>query len=664
MLSRIIVSALLFITPLAWSMRNENAALVKSFAFGLLASGLLLAYSPHPRSETRRFAPLHMLLLLAVVSALLSPSPSFAWMSLLPLATLWVIAGGASRLPESAWRPAIMLSVIAPIFLGALQSLGLDPSGWQAVVRESFHGRVCSTLGNPNFYSAFLAGTMPFLLWGGLASAGSTARRISAVLASLGFFSLLHAGSKGGLLGAGAAGTVMALGAWRAGLLPLIPRRRMLTALATAATLVLIGLATASPVVRERLLFNAPETAGQPAPATGPAVARNESVRFRLLTWQQSLRMLRDRPVAGHGLGRFQVVYPEYRLAEIIRMFGQHSYMTDHPENISLETAVELGIAGLGLLAWMLIAVTRALAFRITRGGSGQRWLAVSILAGLAGLLTTNTFGVDIHYGATAVLASCLIGAGLSGGGHNQQTGGKFRTMNLAGALLLAMAWTRVYASDCSLARGIAWSQSTDWTVAIGWYRQSGQLNPFNIITRYFGASALLDRNAEGDLARAKTLFDSVRKEAPDYVLINYKMYLLYSKIGNAREAGEFLSRQTKLDPVAAVFFLDRGRMAMQASRWDEALAEFRKAAEAEPDNPVGYQYWGNLLVLQKRYREALEVYDQGIKRKPGAVELLYNAAVAAYHWKKPALSRQYAQALLRIDPSHQGARLIMEKLQ
>jgi len=662
-LDRIIVTAILFITPLAWSMRNENAALVKSFAFGILAAVLLLSAWPHHRTDLKRLLPMHALLLLAGASALVSPSPSFAWMSFLPLITLWVIAGNSAHLPETAWRPAMILSAAAPIILGTLQSAGVDPTGWQAVVRESFHGRVCSTLGNPNFYSAFLAGTLPFILWVSLAGTTPAARRSSAVLASLGFFSLLHAGSKGGLLGAAVAGMVIALGAWRAGLLSSIPRRRLFIAAGTAGAIFVIGLASASPVVRERLLFNAVETGPAVTPANTPTVARNESVKFRLLTWKQSLRMLRDRPVAGHGLGRFQVIYPEYRLAEIIRMFGQHSYMTDHPENLPLELAVELGLTGLGLLAWMLAAAARALLFRLHSPSPYSRWLAVSVLGGLAGLVTTNTFGVDIHYGATAVLGACLLGSAFSPQGRTSLTPPTAKPARFAAAILLAMAWTRVYASDCSLARGIAWSQSTDWTVAIGWYDQSRRLNPFNIISRYFGGSALLDRNAEGDLPRAKNLFESVIREAPNYVLINYKMSLLYSRIGDAREAGEFLSRQTKLDPVAAVFFLDRGRMAMQANKYGEALAEFRKAAEAEPGNPAGYQYWGNLLVLQKRYREALEVYERGIKQKPDAGELYYNSAVAAFHWNKPALARRYAEAVLRIDPNHQGARLILEKL-
>jgi tetratricopeptide (TPR) repeat protein len=662
-LDRITIAAILFITPLAWSMRNENAALTKSFAFGILASVLLLSAWPHPRRPDGRFLPLHALLLLAAASALASRSPSFAFMSLLPLATLWVVAGSSARLPETAWRPAIILSAAAPILLGTLQAAGLDPTGWQSIVDQTFHGRVCSSLGNPNFYSAFLAGTLPFMLWSALSSPGAFPRLASGLLAALGWFSLLHAGSKGGILGAATAVSVLAYGAWKSGLSTGIPRRRLSTALIVAAIATVLGLATASPVVRSRLLFNT--TGPAPAAASGavPAAAQNESVKFRLLTWEQSLRMLRDHPVAGHGLGRFQVAYPDYRLAEIIRMFGQHSYMTDHPENISLELAVELGIAGLGLLAWMLALLARVLAARMAAPAPYQRWFAVSVLAGLAGLFTTNTFGVDIHYGATAALAACLAGAGLSRPAGLYAPRHKVKPLNFACAILLAMAWTRVYASDAALARGIAWSQSADWNTAARWYEGARRLNPLNIIARYFGASAMLDRNSGDDLVRAREWFESVRREAPDYVLINYKMYLLYSKIGDASEAEKFLSRQTKLDPVAAVFFLDRGTMAMRANRYDEALAEFRKAVDAEPGNPAGYQYWGNLLVMQKRYREALEVYGRGIAKKPDAVELYYNSAVAAYQWNKPPLARRYAEALLRLDPGHQGARLILEKL-
>ncbi len=643
-------------------MLNENSALAKSLAMGVFTSSLLVLPSA-ARARPGRLLPAHLLLALAAVSAAASPSRSFALMSFLPTLTLWVLACGSTALAPADLKKMVPIAAVIPVAVGALQAAGLDPTPWQEVARGTFHGRVCSMLGNPNFFAAWLVAVVPFCAWLAAAPGPAPARAAGAALAALGLFGLVHSGSKGGLLGAATAAAAAFLTARRAGFVSAVPRRAVAWTAGGIALLLVIGLLTLPPVVRARLLLSAPEDS---APAGGGGIASNESVRFRLLTWKQSLLMVRGAPLTGHGLGRFQVAYPAWRLPEIIRMFGQHSYMTDHPENIALEATIETGLAGLGLFLWLLAGVGRALLFRVRAGTPAERGFAVCASASLVGLFVTNSVGLDIHYGATAVLAACIAGAALAPFRLSPSGGGPGRVPRaglVAAALLLSLAWVRVWASDAGLGRAIALSQAGRWDGALAWYRHSRMLNPFNVITRYFGASAYMDRGNPEDLERARELFETVRREAPDYVLLNYKLYLLHSKIGNEREAAEFLARQTKLDPVAAVFHLDRGRMAMQAGDWKEAELQFRKAVEAEPANPSGYQYLGNLLVVRGRHREALAVYATGLEKAPSAIELHYNSAVAAYKMGNRALARKHAEETLRLDPANRGALIILEKL-
>lgn len=377
--------------------------------------------------------------------------------------------------------------------------------------------------------------------------------------------------------------------------------------------------------------------------------------------------MIGDAPWIGHGLGRFQVVYPRYRLPEIIRMFGQHSYMTDHPENLTLELGSELGLAGLVLWSWLILFVGRSLWRRLDADDPAVRGLAAACAAGLAGLLVTNSFGVDVHYGATAALGAILIGVAISRPEETPApgapTGRGAAAFRVAAALVLALTWTAWYASDAALARAIAFSAQGRWDPAIGLYQTAVRLNRANVMARYFGASALLDRGAPEDVAKAETQFDGVRSEHPDYVLLNYKYWLLYNRQGRRAEAEAALARQIALDPVAATFYLERGRMAVAEQRWEDARRDFAAAVTAEPDNPAGYQYLGNLLVLQGRFKDALAAYAAGLARLPQSVELHYNAAVAAFQSGDRKTARRHAQAVLAVDPGHSQARLIISKL-
>jgi len=633
--TRLVLAALAVLTPLVWTMQNENTAYAKLLVLGLGAAALLAANTWRSlRSGVRHAAPLHALLGFGLLSAAFSASPSFGWPAGVLALTLWIIVAAAAQpLPPAFWRRTIRLAAVGPILIGALQIVHLDPTPWGSLAAENFHGRICSTLGNPNFLAGFLAGTIPFL-WP------------VAWLAGPAILVLLFTAAKGGLLGLIAGATVGTAASRRPGSPRMSPT--VTVALATMAAAVLVALAFAAPI-RERLLFS----------WTG------ESLRFRLLTWKQVIRMLPPAPVLGHGLGRFQVVYPRFRLAEIIRMFGQHSYMTDHPENLTLELASELGIVGLGLWCWLIAVVVRSLAVRLAGPDGPARRLAVSCSAGLAGLFVTNSFGVDVHYGATAALGAMLLGIALSRPAPEESPAPArgVRPGMVAAGLLLAGVWTNFYASDAALSRAIAFSSQGRWDPAIGWYRSAARLNATNVMARYFGGSALLDRGAPEDLAKAESLFDGVRADHPDYVLLNYKYWLLYNRQGRRADAQAALARQIALDPTAATFYLERGRMAVDEKRWDDARRDFLTAARVEPDNPAGYQYLGNMLVLQGRFREALAAYGTGLARLPNSAELHYNAAVAAYKLGDRTLARTHAEAVLAVEPDHPGARLIISKL-
>ena len=61
-----------------------------------------------------------------------------------------------------------------------------------------------------------------------------------------------------------------------------------------------LALALMPSAVRSRLAFPGREIPG--AAAELPRLMRGESARFRLLTWEQTARMVREFPLTGHGM--------------------------------------------------------------------------------------------------------------------------------------------------------------------------------------------------------------------------------------------------------------------------------------------------------------------------------------------------------------------------
>jgi O-antigen ligase len=115
----------------------------------------------------------------------------------------------------------------------------------------------------------------------------------------------------------------------------------------------------------------------------------------RLLLWETTWNMLRDRPLLGVGVGNYRRVQERYVRAEVpLAMTRTHAH------NIWLQAAVERGLLGVVALAWLGGAALTEAAVALRRIAPGRglpRALAAGALAALCGFfldgLVQNNFG-------------------------------------------------------------------------------------------------------------------------------------------------------------------------------------------------------------------------------------------------------------------------------
>jgi O-antigen ligase len=139
-----------------------------------------------------------------------------------------------------------------------------------------------------------------------------------------------------------------------------------------------------------------------------PGETRREiSGGMRLSIDRDAVRMFRQKPVFGWGLGTFPVVYPEFR------SFYTNFFVNEAHDDY-LQLLVEMGVLGFGVMLWFLVVVYRTALPKISKWNSdlgGAVTLACTL--GLTGILIHSVvdFNLQIPANAAWFYVLCTIAA-------------------------------------------------------------------------------------------------------------------------------------------------------------------------------------------------------------------------------------------------------------
>src|SRR5829696_9074159 len=338
---------------------------------------------------------------LSALSTLLSEDPWHSLfgdrqMGLLSLAAGVLLFYAVARVLNSPLRVRIFLAagvtaaVLISVF-GISQKYGLDPlSGW-GVPWYTDRGRPYSTLGNPLFLAAYLT-----LMMGAATAlcfkAGSWKGRAPWLfaLAIMGAC-WLYTDERGPMLCAGVA-------------LPMVlwfSRRRMGTArplLAPLAILVVAGIAAvaAAAAFGNLALLDRATT----------ALLDDPNVQSRLYNWRDTVPMILDRPLLGHGPDNFKESFEPYISEDLEAHLTTYGVQfVDRTHNELLQVSATAGLLGLAAYLWVFVSYFRNV---YRRGG----WPLIALSGGvLAYILQLQTGFPTI---ATSVAFWGVLGASVA----------------------------------------------------------------------------------------------------------------------------------------------------------------------------------------------------------------------------------------------------------
>jgi len=489
----------------------------------------------------------------------------------------------AEKIRRAAMCMALGFGVVT--VYGVVQALGMDPMPWKG----SHGARVFSTMGNPNMLAGYVVAVLPFMFLGVRESAG--VRKVMYALGLAGAYLMVWlAGSRSGFIGAGAASVVM--------LWPRDIRR-------AARWLAMCAAVTAAVLAVQRL-----------------NVERHKSVgerRFILLT---AVDLIREKPLLGHGLGSFRVLYPSARRVETWSLQEQCFVQCRNVYNEFLEVAVDEGVIGLGIFLVLIAA-----ALRSGLGGAPKdRIGAQALLASLAGVLAANTVSLTLRYASTGAYFWVTLGLAAGQGGAlpasavgRNRTSAKPRLRYIltaaaaAAAVAGVAAAVRYFIADWAVMSGVRYSREAYrladtegdivrdilvtggvyesdpalWEKAVAEYRRALAAVPDSVNALYFLANAFNRRwdmrvlceprwgdrpgEARTDFERAEELYTTLERHSPDFIEVHYERAMLYLKKGDLLRAKERLERYIRQKPYFAKAQYYLGKIYMSLQRWDDA---------------------------------------------------------------------------------------------
>lgn len=174
--------------------------------------------------------------------------------------------------------------------------------------------------------------------------------------------------------------------------------------------------------------------------------------------------------------------------------------------------------------------------------------------------------------------------------------------------------------------------------------------------------------------AEAVEHFEKALALAPEANRIHYALALAYRGLGNTEKAKLHLAQQGPVgvrvaDPlvdrlvelIAGVrVHLFRGKIALEAKRYEEAAAEFRKAIEAKPETVPAHINLGAALTQLGDLKRAAEEFNAALRFDPNNVNAHYNLAVLLANEKQHEQAIVHLQAVTAINPTDSGAQFFL----
>lgn len=542
-INEIVLYLMFFITPLTFVFVTrelfEFPKMILVYLFAVILGGLfLLQGGLRITRSPASMKPFLIFMAFAAISTLFSINrytSIFGYysrfngglLSLLAIGTILVFGSSLlnRKLAESAVS-AIMVSGTLISFYALLQNFGLDKNFW---VQDS-QARTFSTLGQPNWLSAYLLVIMPIPLFKFLNAGETSKKSLFFTLTLLYYFAFWTTYSLSGFLGLLAFGLLF----WGGSFSMIRTKWKELLILGTACLAVSLArpgifgakiksfLQIVKPQISISRQVLAASQSIQPTQAS-PAPKSIDTGDIRLGVWPGALRLWLTSPknfLIGTGPETFAYAFLPFRPASLNKT-TEWDFLYNKAHNYYLDILTGTGV--LGLLSFALFSIS---AVRQTlRSGASPNSLQRFMLYGWATTFVTNSFGwptvvLSLLFFVYPILMDRLEFPDTQDRGKLENEAmniplNRLIPVTTAGLVLIILA-LNIFLADVSFTQGYGSSQNGDVEAAEPALKDATHLNPwepaYHKELAYTYAQKYIETESEEDLnltlKEAQTAYD------------------------------------------------------------------------------------------------------------------------------------------------------------
>jgi len=547
----------------------------------------------------------------------------------------------------------LAVSAITVVY-GLLQFFGIEFVKWQVSSQE----RIWSSMGNPNFFAAFLLMSIPMTI-----VMLSELKRLNGTKLSLKIISLIallclqvvclnFTYSRASWLGLFFGLTAILILQGR----QLRKARKIFKFAVLVLGLVILFLFSLKAIEMRRLALKnlePLETHGLISRTVKRLISTVDlseaDAASRISGWKSALEMFKERPFLGMGPDTLSINFRRYMFPEFTRLTGHSLANPAYAHNELLQIAATMGIIGLLSYLWLLLSYFRTIGkFPDLR----KEPIAIGITASITGVLVNNLFSFHtvttaaffwLFLGFTTVLLGKVVGT-------KSVTISVPRRMKLAiypivflVNIFLIVIFLRIYFADAHFPKGLFFEAKKRYDLAISEYEKAVRVNPWE--QTYYQNLAKVYQDA-GLIIRDTTQRTRVFEKS----LALYKKHLTLVPQDALSHNG------------LGVGYVHMAEQLSSQEYYELAKKSFQASIQMAPYFVEPYINLGTVLYLLGEKEEALQIYAKALKVNPYVPLIYFNLGNLYAQEGEMRKAIGYWQDALDLDPKYEEARINIER--